>query len=64
MEALLHRTMRFDKADMGVHRQILCHHHVGVEPHGRQSKTLGFSRSMYDQMPAKTLSLKPRAADP
>jgi hypothetical protein len=33
---------------------------VGVEPHGWQSKTLGFSRSMYDQMPAKTLSLKLR----
>ena len=46
MKTFLDDTMRFDKADMPIHRQILCHQHIGVEP---QRGQLEFFRQLRDE---------------
>lgn len=58
MEAFLHRTMRLDKAEMSIHRQILCHRYIGVEPNSWQMKMSGFVHSVIYQIPPQTFTLR------
>jgi len=53
MKALLERAMRFDKADMGVHRQVLAHQCVGEETQRGQAQMLGLRYRVIDQAPAQ-----------
>jgi uncharacterized protein (DUF849 family) len=58
MEAFLYRTMRLDKAEMSIHRQILCHRYIGVEPNSWQMKMSGFVHSVIYQMPPQTFTFR------
>src|SRR5262249_57492964 len=52
VEPFLDRPMGFDKAHMGVNRQILRHRRVGVEPYRRQATAPGLADGMiHEQAP-------------
>jgi hypothetical protein len=57
MEAVLHRTMRFDEPEMGVHRQILCHRDICVELNSCQMKASRLIQSVIYQLPSQTFTL-------
>jgi hypothetical protein len=46
MEALLYRTMRFDKTEMSIHRQIFRYRYICVELNSWQTKASGFADSV------------------
>ena len=60
MKALLDDAMRFDKADVSVHRQVLGHQCVGVETQRGQAQTVGLRHRVIDQAPAQAAALTRR----
>ena len=60
MKTLLDDTMRFDKTDMRIHRLILCHQHIGVEPQRGQLEFFRLGDRVFDQAPAQTIPLSLR----
>jgi hypothetical protein len=55
MEALLNRTMCFDKSEVSIHRQILCHRYICVEANSWQLQMSGFDHSAVYELPPQTL---------
>src|SRR5215469_3365520 len=60
VEPVLGCAMRLDETHMGVHREILVHRHMGIEPQGGESVTARLAHRVIDQPTSRTHALARR----